>query len=159
MRAKSFRIAEKWRRSVLVAIILVVAGCGPSGPKIVPVSGQVMIDGEPMAAGVVGYVQVVPSEGRAASGTIDPETGRFKLTTWKEGDGCIVGTHRVTVTVRQTVGVESISLIPENYDDLSKTDLEVTIDGPIDSLVIELTGPLKKARTDAAPISDDPNRF
>ncbi|MCL4205998.1 MAG: hypothetical protein KJ000_26235 [Pirellulaceae bacterium] len=122
-------------------------------------SGQVMIDGQPLATGVPGFVQVIPTEGRAASGEIDPQTGRFVLTTLKPGDGCMEGTHRVTVSVQQVVGVESYSLIPEKYRDIEKTDLQVTVDGPTDSLVIELTGPVKKARTDAAPPSDDPNKF
>jgi hypothetical protein len=144
---------------VISAIIAMAAGCGPSGPRVVPVSGQVTIDGEPLATGIPGFVQIVPSEGRAASGEIDPQTGRFVLTTLKPGDGCIEGTHRVTVSVQQVVGVESYSLIPEKYRDIEKTDLQVTVDGPTDSLVIELTGPVKKARTDAAPPSDDPNKF
>jgi hypothetical protein len=159
MKAVWFRKFGRTWIFVAVATIAMATGCGPSGPRIVPVSGQVMIDGEPLATGIPGFVQIVPSEGRAASGAIDPQTGRFKLTTQKLDDGCIEGTHRVTVSMNQVVGVENFSLIPEKYSDLDKTDLQVTVDGPTDSLVIELSGPLKKARPDAAPISDDPNRF
>ena len=144
---------------VLAVMIALFAGCGPSGPRLVPVSGQVMIDGQPLATGVPGFIQVIPSEGRAASGTIDPQTGKFKLTTLAPDDGCVLGTHRVTVSMNQVVGVENVSLIPEKYSDLSKTDLQVTVEGPTDSMVIELSGPLKKARPETSPISNDPNRF
>lgn len=54
---------------VFAAMIALMAGCGPTGPRIVPVSGQVMIDGEPLASGIPGFVQVVPGPVR------NPEPG------------------------------------------------------------------------------------
>ncbi len=144
---------------VILTSLLLAAGCGPGGPAVVPVSGQVLIDGQPLASGIDGFIRFVPQNGRAATGTIDPQTGAFQLTTTKPGDGCITGTHKVVVIVQQMVGQESVSLIPDKYRDLDKTDLQVTVDGPTDALKIELTGPLKKAATNAAPISDDPNKF
>jgi len=146
-------------RWLLVWLPLLGAGCGPSGPAPVPVSGQVLIDGQPLATGVEGFIQVVPQNGRPATGAIDPQTGQFELTTTEQGDGCIKGTHKVVVIVQQMVGQESVSLIPNKYRDLMKTDLQVTVEGPTDSLKIELTGPLKKAAANATPISDDPNKF
>ncbi len=126
-----------------VALLPLALGCGDSSPDIVPVSGQVQIDGEPLASGVPGFIQVIPSEGRAATGSIDPETGRFTLSTWEEGDGCLVGTHPAIVMMEQMVGFDSVSLIPEDYTDLESTPLKVTVEEPTDSLVIELTGPLR----------------
>jgi hypothetical protein len=136
-----------------------IVGCGPGGPKVVPVSGQVTIDGQPLATGIVGYIQVVPKDGRPATGEINPQTGEFQLTTVESGDGCITGTHKVLVIMQQMVGQESVSLVPEKYRDLTTTDLEVTVDGPTDALKVELTGPLKPASANAAPISDDPNKY
>jgi hypothetical protein len=143
----------------LIPVVLLVAGCGPGGPAVVPVSGQVLIDGQPLAAGIEGFIRVVPQDGRPASGSIDPQTGKFQLTTVEPGDGCITGTHKVVVILQQMVGQESVSLIPEKYRDLKETDLQVTVEGPTDSLQVELTGPLKKPSSKAAPISDDPNKF
>jgi hypothetical protein len=138
---------------------LLTVGCSPGGPKLVPVSGQVTIDGQPLATGIDGYIRVVPQGGRPATGAIDPQTGEFQLTTVESGDGCITGTHKVLVIMQQMVGQESVSLVPEKYRDLNQTDLEVTVDGPTDSLKVELTGPLKPASGNAAPISDDPNKY
>ncbi|GAB4127619.1 MAG: hypothetical protein Kow0040_01510 [Thermogutta sp.] len=146
---------------VLVALVApVVSGCGKSGPKLVKVSGQVLIDGKPLATGVPGFIQVIPEGTRPATGTIDPQTGKFTLTTFEKEDGCPVGTHRVTVTMRAMVGTESVSLIPEKYADPQTTDLKVTVDKPTDSLTIELTGPLANVPTGRiAPESNDPNIF
>jgi hypothetical protein len=146
--------------AVILALgVIWTAGCGDSGPKIVPASGQVLIDGQPLATGLAGFIRFVPKDGRPATGAIDPQTGNFKLTTLKQDDGCIIGTHRVLIILQQTVGQESVSLVPEKYAELNATDLALTVDGPTNTLRVELTGPLKKARPDATPISKDPNRY
>lgn len=139
--------------------VLLAAGCGPRGPAVVPVSGQVLVDGEPLATGIEGFIQVIPQEGRPATGAIDPQTGAFRLTTTQPDDGCVTGTHKVVIIMQQMVGQESVSLVPEKYRDVTTTDLEVTVDGPTDALRVQLTGPVKKASPHAAPISDDPNKF
>lgn len=139
--------------------MLLTAGCGPRGPAVVPVSGQVLVDGEPLATGIEGFIQVIPHEGRPATGAIDPQTGTFKLTTTKPDDGCVIGTHKVVIIMQQMVGQESVSLVPEQYRNVADTDLQVTIDGPTEALRVELTGPVKTASPQAAPISDDPNKF
>jgi len=145
--------------AMFLALLLPAPGCGPRGPTVVPVAGHVTVDGQPLATGIEGFLQVVPQNGRPATGAIDPQTGRFQLTTIKPGDGCVTGTHKVVVIMQQMVGQQSVSLIPDKYRNLNDTDLEVTVDGATDSLRVELTGPLKKASPDAMPISDDPNRF
>lgn len=143
--------------TLLVCAIPLLVGCGRGGPNVVPVSGQVLIDGEPLATGIPGFIQVVPVEGRAASSPIDPQTGRFTLTTWEDGDGCQIGTHKVVVMVEQAVDTSTVSLVPEKYSDLNSTDLTVTIEGPTDSLVVELTGPLRKVRTATPTFEGEPH--
>ena len=146
--------------AVMVLIIPALQGCGQGGPKLVKVSGQVLIDGKPLAAGVPGFIQVIPEGTRPATGTIDPQTGKFTLTTFEKEDGCPVGTHKVVVTVRAMVGTESVSLIPEKYSDPQSSGLTVTIDKPTDSLTIELTGPLANIPPgQITPESNDPNIF
>lgn len=141
-------------------VIACLFGCGRGGPKLVPVSGQVLIDGQPLAAGVPGFIQVIPADTRAATGNIDPQTGRFTLSTFEDNDGCPLGTHKVAVIVRTMVNTESVSLIPEEYAKPETSGLTVSIDKPNDSLTIELAGPLREVPAgQIAPISDDPNRF
>jgi len=139
------------------ASLLALTGCGSGRPKLVKVSGQVYIDGQPLAAGVPGFIQVVPEGTRPATGNIDPATGRFTLTTFENDDGCVPGTHKVAIILRAMVGTESVSLIDEKYADPNTSGLTITIDKPTDSARIDISGPLKKVQ--AAPISDDPNKF
>ena len=124
--------------SFLIPFLLLglVAGCGDGRPARVPVSGQVLIDGRPLTSG---YIRIVPSDARPATGTIDDE-GRFTLTTFDEGDGCVPGTHGVEVTATEMVDQNRVRrLVPEKYAKASTSGLSVTIDGPNDSLVIELS--------------------
>lgn len=134
-----------------------LSGCGSGRPKLVKVSGQVFVDGQPLAAGVPGFIQVVPEGTRPATGNIDPQTGRFSLTTFEPDDGCVPGTHKVAIILRAMVGNESVSLIDDKYADPNTSGLTITIDKPTDALRIDISGPLKKVQ--AAPISDDPNKF
>ncbi|EAQ80333.1 hypothetical protein DSM3645_10827 [Blastopirellula marina DSM 3645] len=138
---------------------VILAGCGERGEIIVPVSGTVRLDGAPMAAGEVGFITFQPRAGRAAIGKIDPSNGAFTLSTNEAGDGVLVGEHEVTVSVNATgAGGNPISLIPKKYQEFATSGLNVTIDGPTDSLIIELEGPLKRhVKTyDPAALGDDP---
>lgn len=113
----------------------VLCGCD-AGPKIVPVSGRVLIDGKPLERGTV---QVVPAGFRPAMGTLGPD-GRFTLTTLTDGDGCPVGTHPVAVVAFENVGATAQRwLAPKKYMDFSTSDLKVTVDGPTTDLTIDLT--------------------
>lgn len=123
-------------KMILVLLAATVAGCGKSGPQPVPVSGQVLIDGEPVANATI---QVAPTDARAAMGQTD-EQGNFTLTTYEKGDGCVKGTHRVVVSaITYPSDTQEVLHVPEKYMDLATTDLEVTIDEPTEDLKIELT--------------------
>lgn len=102
----------------------------------VPVSGQVMIDGEPLRHGSIMFV---PSSGRPAGGTIRSD-GQFTLTTYEPADGAVPGVYKVKL-----IAIESISEranrwhAPKRYSDINTSGLQVEITGPKDDLVIELT--------------------
>jgi hypothetical protein len=116
-------------------IAATAAGCD-KGPKVVPVSGIVLIDGQPLTKG---SVQVMPVGSRAAAGTIGPD-GRFTLTTTTDGDGCLTGTHAVRVVGNENVGPSDIRwLAPKKYASPDDSGLTVTITGPTKDLKIELT--------------------
>ena len=115
--------------------VLALAGCGSGGPKIVPVSGSVTIDGQPLT---YGHVQVLPAGWRPASGRLDG-SGRFVLTTTTPNDGCPVGTHPVVVLAGESLTPETMKWhAPQKYADVATSDLKVTITGPTDDLKIEL---------------------
>src|SRR5688500_8443177 len=77
----------------LLGCLTLVAGCSDR-PEIVPISGKVLIDGQPLTHGTI---MVMPDNARASFGTIAPD-GSFTLTCYDEGDGCVPGTHKVTVS-------------------------------------------------------------
>jgi hypothetical protein len=115
---------------------VLLAGCGDGRPRRVPVSGQVLIDGKPVTTG---FVRLVPENDRVATGDIDSQ-GRFRLTKFDVGDGCVIGTHKVEVISFETLSPVAIRwLVPKEYRDASTSDVTATIDGPTDDLKIELS--------------------
>ena len=128
------------RRTFMVGIVASllcgIAGCSDGRPRRVPVSGQVLIDGQPLT---VGTIRVIPTDARAATGRID-SAGRFSLMTFDRDDGCVPGTHGVEVTAYETISGSAIRWhAPPKYRDISTSGLVVTIDKPTDSLPIELS--------------------
>lgn len=119
----------------LAAALLWLSGCD-SRPGRVPVSGKVVIDGQPLTKG---FVTVVPADGRPATGQIQSD-GTFRLTTFDENDGCLKGTHPVTVLSNEQITPTRMKwLAPKKYADVATTDRTVTIDKARDDLVIELS--------------------
>ena len=139
------RAATNAMQAVLVLTVcwLASSGCGDGRPERVPVSGQVLLNGQPLAAGVEGVITIQPTEGRAATGRISATDGTFVLSTYEPNDGCLLGTHQATIIVNALVAGEPLSLIDDRYRDANTSGLTVTIDGPTDKLKIELTGQLK----------------
>jgi hypothetical protein len=120
---------------------LLVVGCGDGRPRIVPTSGQVLMNGKPLT-GHVGFIRVVPAGSRAATGQIDPADGRFTLTTYETGDGCVEGTHRAAVIVNTTIGNRLVWIVPERYGNDSTSGLTVTVDGEKADVEVRLEGGL-----------------
>lgn len=130
-----FRFVSRAATALLIASIALAAGCG-SKSKLVPVSGVVLIDGEPVP---YGKVQVAPAGFRPAIGTIGPD-GRFTLTTLEPNDGCVLGTHPVAVIAHQTLSpTKERWHAPRVYAATDTSNLTVTITGPTNDLKIELT--------------------
>ncbi|MEQ8848896.1 hypothetical protein [Botrimarina sp.] len=119
---------------LFAAALADAVGCD-SRPRRVPISGTVLIDGEPVPYGNISFV---PGDGRAASGKIDPQ-GRFELTCYEPGDGAILGEHRVTVAARQMKDGKLVWHAPKKYADFRTSGLTYTVTEPDDSVVIELT--------------------
>lgn len=120
---------------VAAAGLTAAAGCD-SGPKVVPVSGTVLIDGQPLAHG---SIQVSVEGHRAAAGKIGSD-GRFTLTTTDDGDGVLVGTHKVIVVGTETLGPGAHKWhAPPAYAKYDTSGLTITVDKPTKDLKIELT--------------------
>jgi hypothetical protein len=84
---------------IFLALVLTACGCG-RGPRTVPVSGQVKLDGQPLAgASVIFRPDSKEKEpGPPSTGKTDAE-GRFTLRTVDNQNGAVVGPHRVRVSL------------------------------------------------------------
>jgi hypothetical protein len=126
------------RRSVwLPLLVLVTAGCGPSRPPTVKVTGTVIYRGSPVSAADVNFI---PADGRPASGRTD-EQGRFTLTTFVAGDGVLPGEHVVTVgkqepkntvnqgnTADQGLYIDYVDVLPAKYTSIKESPLRATVE-------------------------------
>jgi hypothetical protein len=90
-----------WQRRIAPCVaIAVVALIGCSGSaderqKVVPVSGSVTYNGQPVAGATVVFLTKGSSPGATGQTASD---GTFRLTTYDEGDGAAPGRYSVTVT-------------------------------------------------------------
>lgn len=118
------------------AMLVVLCGCGDGRPSRVPISGQVLVDGKPLAHG---YVRFVPANGRPSIGQLDAK-GRFVLTCFEKGDGAIVGSHQIEINGMERVNDwKSRWHAPKHYADAATSEIVREVDAPTDSLLIELS--------------------
>jgi hypothetical protein len=83
-------------RSVVAVCSLGVflAGRGDGRPTRVAISGQVLIDGQPLTCG---FISIMPEGARMSTGEIGSD-GRFTMSGFEKDDGVVLGTHKATVT-------------------------------------------------------------
>lgn len=111
-------------------------GCGDSRPTRVQVSGQVLIDGQPLKEG---NIKFVPQGARPSSGRLDKD-GNFTLTCYDGNDGVIPGQHQVQVSSFELVSASRVRwLAPPHYADFRTSGLRFEILESTDDLTIELT--------------------
>ena len=117
-------------------LVLASAGCSEERPGRTPVTGRVLIDGNPLT---VGTIRFIPEDARQSSATIGAD-GRFTLTCFEPGDGAVLGRHRVVVAAVEHLSEEAIKWhAPKKYADTQTSGLEVEIAGATEDLTIELT--------------------
>lgn len=124
------------RSSSLLAILFLVASCSskPSDqPELVPVSGVVTLDGQPVEGARIGFQ---PIDGRRGSGGLTDAYGRYELY-YVQAKGCPLGDCTVSISTFGDVldeygGVAGIKkeTIPAPYRGQNSTlKANVTADG------------------------------
>lgn len=121
---------------VIALLSAMTAGCGQSGPELIPVSGAVTIDGEPASEGGVTFYAVHDRNVQLV-GSIGPD-GKYAIRRRQEL-GAPAGEYRVTVLITETA----------RRPDGSYTGLPKTISNP--KFTDPNTSPLKVTVTDDAP--------
>src|SRR4051812_22994763 len=119
---------------VIVGILSSFAGCSDGKPGRVPVSGQVLIDGKPLTCG---DLQFVPEGSRPSYAKLD-SNGHFKLACYGSDDGVVPGLHRVGISGSEIIQGQTVWHAPIKYANFRTSGITVQIDGPTDSLFIEL---------------------
>lgn len=101
-------------RHVVFAVLCasLAAGCGGE-PGVAPVSGLVTVGGQVPGSGS-GRITFYPEQGRAATAPISKD-GTYTLSTFGNGDGALVGKHRVAIKYTRIVGSA-----PRSYDEEMK---------------------------------------
>ncbi|MGC1276037.1 MAG: hypothetical protein WBC44_20220 [Planctomycetaceae bacterium] len=81
---------------VVACLTGVLAGCENSDFDVATTSGTVVCNGETVTMGTVTFTPVGEGDllGKPAIGILGPD-GRFVLSTYGDGDGAVVGKHRV----------------------------------------------------------------
>lgn len=119
----------------MACVAWLCTGCD-NHPRLVPVGGNVTIDGQPLTKG---FVRFIPETGRAASGELDSQ-GRFQLSTFEDFDGALLGRHRVEIIAVENPTAQKVRyLTPIQYrsSDTSGIEFELTKAEP--ALEINLT--------------------
>ncbi|MDB5306504.1 MAG: hypothetical protein JWO38_706 [Gemmataceae bacterium] len=127
-------------RAVLLAMaacsLVVAAGCSRSAESLVPVEGQVLVNGKPATGAIVTFHPVgAPNNAPRPSGHVDAN-GTFRLTTREADDGAAPGDYRVTVAwylasaPRRNVPADEVLPLPQLppvYTQPTNTPLTATI--------------------------------
>lgn len=99
MKLTLIRSVRTWRLRSLGLVACLLIGCGGGDDfATAPVSGTVTMNGQPVTGGTITFVPLGEGEaevtGKPASGAIQKD-GSFTLSTYEEGDGAVIGKHRV----------------------------------------------------------------
>jgi len=122
-------------------LLIALPGCGPRLPETAPVSGRVTVNGEPVTEGKIIFY---PEEGRPGMSEI-AEDGTYRLTTFREHDGAVLGIHRVTIKSTRVTGTPAPRTFEEELE-------QARGDEPISAAVVEWIVPQEYARRETTPL-------
>lgn len=92
--------------------IVTFSGCGSGNPKTARVTGTVTYQGKPVEGASVSFA--LESAPQFSTGVTDAQ-GKFTLTTFKSGDGALIGKNKVTITKVDGGGASGPNMKPEDY--------------------------------------------
>jgi hypothetical protein len=112
------------RAIALGALVALVGVTGCGGPKVVPVSGVVKINGEPYANAIVTFQPVAgkgqDAAGRGSSARTDKD-GKFTLVYDGDKPGALVGKHHVRICTDVGQGIPDTEGDPDAAVALAKS--------------------------------------
>ena len=129
---------------ILGAAVLALAGCGSNQLKTAVVRGTVTYKGKPVPNGTISFV---PTSGPSATGEIQPD-GSYVLTTYRKGDGAVLGPHTVVIVAMQDMSDRlpearqplPPAIIPLKYTSLATSDLKADVENKENTINFDLQG-------------------
>ena len=133
--------------ALFASIVVLSIGCSKKSdkwtagrPPVYPASGQVLLNGEPVADATVTFQPVDPA-GKGGSALTDAN-GYFEAQTFEPGDGLTEGVHNVALRkvqmvdrngnvvteIREPGSVVEKNHLPAKYGKYDESGLQVTID-------------------------------
>jgi hypothetical protein len=118
-----------------LVFFVALPGCKPSSLELAPVHGKITIDSKPLFQGKVMFGPVAKGDnvnpGKPAWGNIQSD-GTFRLTTYKNDDGAVVGEHWVTIMnsdekLPKSVPEFSRLIVPKKAAVAANTDNEINL--------------------------------
>ncbi len=129
------RLLKPAAATILPLVALGLAGCGSEYP-VAPVSGEITLNGAPLAGARVGFEPMREGDdleaGPGSYGVTD-EQGRYQLTALDGRPGAVVGNHRVwvrTYQAREGPHGQIIPVTPERVPKRYNIQTELTFEVP-----------------------------
>jgi hypothetical protein len=127
------------RGAAILGLVVILAGCGTSGPKTYKIPGKLVYeDQSPVPGASVVLQTTIDGQVISARGMVGPD-GAFELTTFKMGDGVVAGEHDVSVSpLPAPDGAPAPPSIPMKYWDFATSELRTTVTPETKEIVIKL---------------------
>lgn len=118
------------RAGLFLLVTAVCCGCSESVAKTAQVRGKVLFKGIAVPNGTVNFIP--ENGGTSATGEIQPD-GSFKLTTFRSGDGAILGKHKIVIVAMQ----DNKDTLPEARSPLPPPIVPIKYTSPATSTLFE----------------------
>jgi hypothetical protein len=127
---------------LLIAAVTLLSGCGNDGPKTVPVTGKITLNGGPWPErGMIVFAPKEAAEGypRRAGQAIFDRNGDYSATTFASHDGLIPGAYSVNLRCITQVNGDvrkAVNHVPPNYQRGERSGFEVIVPADDSSVLV-----------------------
>jgi hypothetical protein len=105
---------------LVLAFAICPVGCGPKLPPgarpTKKVTVTVLYKGAPVEGAAVTFIDQSNAEKPANANGLTDAQGKAKLKTYLDGDGAVVGTHKVVISKMEAVGGQNVDVDDPKYD-------------------------------------------
>jgi hypothetical protein len=135
---REFRINRRWPMALIVTLTLLGStGCG--GRSLYPVQGKVVWENGADATELDGGLVVCESvNGTVGSRGDIQKDGSFRLSTYKPGDGAVLGKHRVAVVENKPGEPPPPPIIDRAFFSVNTSGLEIIVEPKTNQVTLKV---------------------